>query len=129
RNIRRRAGGSGSQLIVAGLGAGKGDAGDADGFGGANVLGGETGAGVAGGEAVAQDPVIRERDGGAGAAVIDLVDPCGRYAQRAGGDVGGGAGGSVSGVVAGIGAADRDATDGDGLVGADGFGGKAGADV
>ena len=76
-------------------------------FGRADVLVGETGGGVAGGEAVAGQAVVGEGDRGAGGAVIDLVAPGGRYAQRAGGDVGGGAGGGVKGVIGRVSARSR----------------------
>src|SRR5207253_11511056 len=55
----------------------------------------------------------------------DLVDAEGRDGQRAGGDVGGRRGSGVEGVVGGVGAADRDAADGDCLGRADVLVGEA----
>src|SRR6185369_14072800 len=113
--------------IVGRIGAGDRDAADRDSLAGADVLVSETGAGVAGSEAVAGQAVVRERDGGAGGAVIDFVDRASRDAQGAGGDIGVGAGGGRSQlIVAGIGAAQAQAADRDGFVGADRFAGKAG---
>src|SRR5439155_731912 len=115
--------------VVGRIGAAQGDATHQDALGGANVRVGETGAGVAGGEAVAGRSIIGEGDRGAGGAVIDLVDPGGRYAQRAGSDVGSGAGGVVKGVVARVNAADGDAADTDTPRGAGILAGEGGAGV
>src|SRR6185436_12664085 len=115
--------------VIGCIGAAKGDTADTDRVGGADVLVGETGAGVGSGEAVTGQAVIRENHRGAGAAIIDLVDPGGRDAQGTGADIGGSSGGGVKGVIAGVSSREVDAGDVDGLVGADGFGDKAGAGI
>ena len=68
--------------VVGRVGAAERDAADGDGLGRADVLVGETGGGVAGGEAVAGEAIVGEGDRGAGGAIINLVAPGGRYAQR-----------------------------------------------
>src|SRR5262249_22711531 len=73
--------------------------------------------------------VVSQSDGGAGGAVIGLVDAGGRDAQGARRDIGGGARSRVKGVIGRVGSRHADAADADGLVGGDRFGGKAGTGV
>src|SRR5262249_41705358 len=66
---------------------------------------------------------------GRSGAVIDLVADADLGGENGRGDIGTGAGGSVGGVIGCIGAADGDATDADGLIGADVVIGETGAGV
>src|SRR5205823_8542902 len=104
--------------VVAGVAATDRDAADADRLAAAHVLVREAGAAVAGAEDIAADPVIAQGDAGAGAAVIDLVDPAGADRQGTGREVRRGAGRAVDAVVAGVAATDRDAADADRLAAA-----------
>src|SRR5204862_6888389 len=97
--------------VVAGVAATDRDAADADCLAAAHELGSEPCRGVAGAEDIAGDPVVAQGDAGAGAAVVDLVDPAGADGQGAGREVGRGAGRVVDAVVAGVAAADPDAAD------------------
>src|SRR5207302_5330161 len=99
-------GGAGGAVggVVAGVGAADADARHADRLGRAHVLVVERRAGVAVREHVAADPVVAERDGSAGGAVVDLVDAGGADGQGPRRDVGGGAGGGGGGGGGGVGA-------------------------
>src|SRR5207248_3170610 len=107
--------------VVAGVAATDRDAADADRLAAAHVLGVEHGRAVAGTEVIARHAVVAQGDAGAGAAVIDLVDPAGADGQGAGREVGRGAGRVVDAVVAGVAATDRDAADADCLAAAHGL--------
>ena len=76
------------------------------------------GAGAGDGEVVAQDAVVGEHDIGFGATVVGLVGGTDYDGERALGDVGGDGGSIKNGVVVRRAAGERDAFDGDGLLGA-----------
>src|SRR5262249_61280554 len=100
RDVGRGAG-RGVEAVVARVRPAEADAADADRLATAHVLVGEAGAAVAVTEDITTDPVVGERDGGAGGAVVDLVDPGGADRQGPRRDVGRGAGRGVRGGVHG----------------------------
>ena len=117
RNIRSGAG-SGIECVISGIGAGDGDAANADRFSRANVLVVEGGRRVAQGKNIACNAIIGKRHRGRRIAVIALVHSCRCHGQRLGRDIGGGAGSRIERVIPSIGAGDGDAADADRLGGA-----------
>src|SRR5262249_51141946 len=130
-DVSGRAGVGRSQLIVAGLQPAQAQTADRDGLGAADRFGGEAGGAANEADIVAGQRAAQGAGGnrGRGRAIIDLVVGADQSGHGSGSDVGGGASGGIGRVITRIDAADRDATDADGLGRADILVGETGAGV